>query len=77
MRDPGEIQELEARIAAAKQKFTETERLRTDLIEKTDRRGFSDVATELKYRGEIEGLEDRICKGKEMLAARRVSPTGP
>ena len=77
MRDPKEIQELEAQIAADKQKFGEIERLNNDLIENSDRKGFSDVSTELKYRGEIEGLENSIRRGEEKLAGAKSQPDQP
>jgi hypothetical protein len=77
MRDPEEIRELEAQIAADKQKFSEIERLNTDLVENTDRKGFSDVSTELKYRGEIEGIEGSIRRGEEKLAGAKSQPNWP
>lgn len=77
MGNPGEIQRLEAQIAADKQKFSETERLRTALIEKMDRKGFGDVATELRYRGEIEELGDQIHRDEERLAGEKSHPDWP
>ena len=74
MRDPKEIQELEAQIAADKQKFSEVERLNTDLLESNDRKGFNDVSTELRYRSEIEGLAGSIRRCEEQLAGAKSQP---
>ena len=71
MRDPAEIQELEAQIVADKQKFAAIERLRNDLLENTDRKGSSDVSVELRYRGEIEELAGSIRRGEEKLAGAK------
>ena len=77
MRDLREIRELERQIDADEQKLSEVERLDADLLAKTDRKGFSDVATELKYRGELEGLEGSIRRSKEQLAGAKSQPDWP
>jgi hypothetical protein len=74
MRDPREIQELEAQIALDKHKYSEIERLEAELMENIPPQGFGAVSSELSYRGEKEALAYSIRVGEEMLAGARSQP---
>jgi len=77
MRDPEELRQLEAQVALDKQKYSEVERLKEELVENIPPRGFSAVSTELKYRSEMEALANSIRVGEERLAGARSQPNWP
>jgi len=74
MKDSQEVQELETQIEQDKRKYNEIERLKADLLEHIPPKGFSAVAKELKYRGEMEALANCIRVAEEMLAGWRTQP---
>jgi hypothetical protein len=63
-----EIKKLETQVAQDEQRYSEIERLKADLLQHIPTKDFSAVATELKYRGEMEALAHCIRIGEEMLA---------
>jgi hypothetical protein len=77
VRDSQEIPKLEAQIARDKQKYSEVERLKTELVENVPPRGFSAASMELRYRGEMEALANSIRVGEEVLAGARGQPSWP
>jgi hypothetical protein len=74
MRDPKEIEELEAQIARDKHRYSEIERLEAELMENIPQQGFSAVSTGGRYRDEKQALADSIRIGEEMLAGARSQP---
>ena len=77
MRDTRETRDLEAQIARDRQKYSEVERLREDLLANIPPQGFSAVSQELAYRGEMEALEFSIRVAEEKLAGARSQPEWP
>jgi len=74
MRDPQEIQKLEAQIASDKKKYSEIERLEDELLGNIPPTGFSEATTVGRYRVEKEALANSIRVGEEMLAGARSQP---
>jgi hypothetical protein len=77
VRDSQEIAELEAQIARDKKRYSEIERLESELLENISLQGFRAASTEGKYRGEKEALANSIRVGEEMLAGARSQPDQP
>jgi hypothetical protein len=50
MRDPKEIEELEAQIARDKKRYSEIERLEAELMDNIPQQGFSAASTEGRSR---------------------------
>jgi hypothetical protein len=74
MRDPQEIEELEAQIARDKQKYSEVERLENELLGSVPPHGFSEATAIGRYRVEKEALASAIRVAEEMLAGARNQP---
>jgi hypothetical protein len=74
MRDPREIQELEAQIASDKQKYSEIERLEDEILGNVPPTGFTEATTIGRYRVEKEALANSIRVAEEMLAGARSQP---
>jgi hypothetical protein len=77
VRDSQEIKELETQIALDKQKFSEIERLESELVGTVAPQGFSIASTIGKYRVQKEALANSIRIGEERLAGAKSQPDWP
>jgi hypothetical protein len=71
MRDPKEMNELEAQIARYKERYTAIERLEAELMQNIPQQGFKAASTEGRYRDEKNALADSIRIAEEMLAGAK------
>ena len=71
MRDPKEIEELEAEIARDKKRFSEIERIEDEILEDISRQGFAAASQEGRLRDEKHALAETILRNEEMLAAAK------
>jgi hypothetical protein len=67
MRDPKEIEELEAEIARDKKRLSEIERLERELLANIPHQGFAAASQERRLRDEKESLADSIRRAEKML----------
>jgi hypothetical protein len=74
MRDPKEIEELEAQVARDEGRFREIERLEAELVQNIPQQGFRAASTGGQYRDEKESLANSIRIAEEMLAGAKSSP---
>jgi hypothetical protein len=71
MRDPKEIEELEAEIARDKKRYSEIERIEGEILENISHQGFAAASQEGRFRDEKEALAETIRRNEEMLARAR------
>jgi hypothetical protein len=71
MRDPKEIEELEAEIARDKKRYSEMERIEGEILENISHQGFAAASQEGRLRDEKQALAETIRKNEVMLAAAK------
>ena len=71
MRDPKEIEELEAEIARDKKRYSEIERIEAEMPENISHQGFAAASQEGRLRDERQALAETIRRNEEMLARAR------
>ena len=71
MRDPKEIEELEAEIARDKKRYSEMERIEGEILENISHQGFAAASREGRLRDERQALAETIRRNEEMLARAR------
>ena len=71
MRDPKEIEGLEAEIARDKKRYSEIERTEGEILENISHQGFAAASQEGRLRDERQALAEMIRRNEEMLARAR------
>lgn len=71
MRDPKEIEELEAEIARDKKRYSEIGRIEGEILENISHQGFAAASQEARLRDEKQALAETIRRNEEMLARAR------
>jgi hypothetical protein len=71
MRDPKEIEELEAEIARDKKRYSEIERIEGEILENISHQGFAAASQEGRLRDERQALAETIQRNEKMLARAR------
>jgi hypothetical protein len=74
MSDLQRIKELETQIAQDKNRYSEVERLETELLGNVTPQGFNEATTIGRYRVEKEALAYSIRVAEEMLAGAKSQP---